>query len=1557
MRIPAVQTFLVQKASSILSEELGAHVDIRSVNIGFFDKVILEDVIIEDQNKDTLLHAGQLKVKINDWFFLKDNIELKYIGLEDVTVNMNRQDEKWNYQFIADYFAGPKKQQKKKNKVQLSLKEITAKNIRFKQIDGWVGRDMIVGLLSMHINVEEFDLMKKNIRVKNIKLDKPIFEQSDYTGNRPDNFPRKPRPPKLPSQLQWNKDGWNIELEKIDITKGEFKSDKETKRAVYADMFDGQHLHFTGISGTLYHFSFKDDTLRTHAKLQTVERSGLQVDELNADIKFTPDIFEFKNLTLKTPKSDLKDYYSMSYEDFKPDMSDFIHKVTLEAHFDSSSYVHTDDIAIFAPALRSWHRQFHLKGDFKGTIDNFMARNVQITSGMSGFKGDVALRGLPDIRETFLDIRAEQFVSHYREIITIVPRLKNVTTPALNSLGAIRFKGAYTGFIDDFVVQGDIQTQLGRVQADLNLKLPNNDVPAYAGNLNAKNFHIGKFLAIPKVGNITFNGNVNGQGFSPENLNVNFDGHIQSIEHGKLTYKDITVTGDFDPNFFVGHLEIKDPKLEITHLDGTIRLIGKNMEINADAHLAGSDLKALGVTQAQMNLAGDFSVNFTGSNIDDFLGYAGVRNATLYHNQQLLTFDSLVLISTMEEDLKTLMLQTNELDAKIKGRFNILDLPNSFKFFLSRYYPNYIGKPNYAVSDQDFQFNITTKSVDEYIRLFDPRLKGFNYSTITGSLNIIESDFKLNAHIPSFQYQNVEFNELALAVDGSTENVGFDITTGNIKISDSLQFPKTNIKVVSSNDLSFINIQTSADKTLNEAVLNASVQTLQDGVNIKFFPSSFILNNKKWTLERDGELTLRKHFINANEIRFQHENQQIIIDTELSDETDQTHLTARFKNVELSNFTPLFIKKTPVAGALTGDFYLYNLYGKRSYHFEGNADSFALNNSYIGKTKLMADLNEADGILNFKVVADDTTYKFDMAGQWNSKDSIPNLNIDLKGNTVNLEVLKPYLSSVFSDMEGVVRTEHLNLSGPTKHLVITGDAYIDSASFVVAYTQCRYHVKNQIIRFKEDEIDLGTLQIFDDFKNTGTFSGKIQHEFFDKLFFDNIRFETGKMLLLNTTARDNQQFYGNVIGNARMRVNGPLSNVVMDLRGQPSAIDTSHIFLPVGESSVESAKVDYIDFIQFGELMATPRFTEQVNILVTLEVEANPACKVNVILDEETGDEIKAQGTGNLSIRVGSVEPLSIRGRYVLTKGEYNFNFQTFFQKPFILTEGGSISWNGDPYSAIIDIDAEYIAKNVDVSVLATAGGFRQKEDVTIIAHLTGILQKPDIEFDINLPDKSEIKNDYIAIKKMADFKNDQAEMNKQVASLLLFNTFIAGTQSFLTAENSLNYAASTIGGMMSSLLTRMFNRELEKATNGFLSTYVDINPSINLQTAANQLQANVRAGLKLLLSKRLFILVGGNLEYNNPATLQLARRGLLTPDITLEWLLNKDGSLRVVGFNRTSIDLTIGQRNRSGVQLSYRKDFHRLSDVFKSKKKIDALHLKRRMAYQQQLEKLEQKD
>jgi hypothetical protein len=140
----------------------------------------------------------------------------------------------------------------------------------------------------------------------------------------------------------------------------------------------------------------------------------------------------------------------------------------------------------------------------------------------------------------------------------------------------------------------------------------------------------------------------------------------------------------------------------------------------------------------------------------------------------------------------------------------------------------------------------------------------------------------------------------------------------------------------------------------------------------------------------------------------------------------------------------------------------------------------------------------------------------------------------------------------------------------------------------------------------------------------------------------------------------------------------------------------------------------------------------------------------------------------------------------------------------------------------------------------------------------------------------------------------------------------------------------------MSGWLTGIFNKGLEKATKGIVSTYLDINSSFDLQSSVALLQANVRTGVQLLLNNRLVVLIGGNIDINNPYAL-LTNKSLVTPDISIEYMLTKDGRWRAVAFNRTSIvqtDLTGTQRNKTGVKISYRKDFDKLTKQEKIRRK-----------------------
>ena len=1538
LQLTPVQNWLTSKVTSTLSKNLKTKVSIRHIELDFFNKMSLEGLLVEDRKHDTLVYAGTAKVNITDWFFVKDMATLKYVGLTDAIIHINRTDSIWNYQFLLDYFSSPKKSSQNGG-IDFDLQVLKFENVLFKKVDGWIGQDMTVAIKNLDLKADTINFNKKQINIASLILNAPAFTQYNYTGNKPkvinDNL--RDLVPKIPvlSALQWNTGGWDILIKNIELNDASFKYDIETARGIYTDHFDEQHLQFTGITGSLKNVKFINDTLTTNLKLKTRERSGFEVTNLQAKVKFTPDIMEFKDLLLETGKSRISNYYSMRYKNFNDDLSSFIHNVILEANFEQSN-INSNDIAFFAPQIKNWNRNFYLQGNVKGTVDNLSAKKMILKSGNTSVDGDISLKGLPDIYGTFIDFKSNNLQTNYNDLVMLVPALKRIKQPQLSQLGAIRFKGNFTGFIKDFVAFGNISTNLGNLNADVNMKLPDNKAPTYSGKISSAGFNLGRFFNNSKFGLVAFDGKVKGSGFSTSTLNLGFDGKIQKLEYAGYAYQRIIVNGTFIKNLFTGHLDIDDPNLKIVNLNGAVSLSGDSTRFNFTADLQKANLQQLGLTKESFSLSGLLNFDFKGNNIDNFLGTAKMYNASLMHDSTKLSFDYFNLNSFIDSGQKTLLIESNEVQGNITGRFKILELPDAFNLFLNRYYPAYFKNPSYNTGDQDFSFLIKTKEVNNYVQLFDKRLSGFDNSVFSGNLRLAQNEFNINASVPQFNYDGKNFEGIELSGKGNRDSLNTVISVRDVGISDSLHFPNTKLIFSSSNDISNIRLSTSASKTLSDAQLNAQLTTYSDGVKIHFSPSSFILNDKKWDLGKDGEITLRKSLIEANDMRFTQGIQEIIISTELDKQTGNPNLAAKLRTVNINDFTQLFLKQPRLEGVVTGTLTLRDPFGKQVIEFDAIADDFRLDNKEIGTVKVTGEVNTATGLITAKGDAESALNKFIIDGSYNYKDSTGNnMNFALKAEKFDMSILDNYMGGIFSNMRGNINTNDLKVYGGPNHNYVTGTVNITEGELKVIYTQVKYKFGNETIIFNPDEIDFGLLQLKDTLNNTGTASGKIQHKFFTDFGFDNISFETGKMLLLNTTKKDNSQFYGKVIGKALMTLNGPVTDMRMNINGEPSAVDSSHIYIPTS-SSQEFGKIDYIDFIQYGSKMDDEyKGRKESNFLVNINLRANPACKIDVILDETTGDIIKGKGNGLLNITVGSKEPLTIRGRYDITDGEYKFNFQTFLQKYFSINNGSSITWNGDPYEALIDINAKYLAPNVDLSSLATSRGkYRQKSDLLIIAHLTNTLKAPKIGFEFEIPQnkQTDYSKDPVLLENLKKFSKDENEQNRQVASLLLFNTFIndnnggfgASTASFLSGT-----AGQVISGFLNNQLTRVFQKLFKDPT---ITPYISFNSNYNLTSTEliNALEASGNFGFtKAYINGRLVVSLGGNIDYNNPYILAARNTNvLLTPDITVEYLLTKDGKLRIVGFNRTVVDATLGQRNRTGLRLSYNRDFDKLTKV-----------------------------
>ena len=200
------------------------HISIHHVRFHFFDKMDLQGVFIEDQNKDTLMYAGTVKVLITDWFFFKDKAELKYIGLSDAIVNFNRKDSTWNYNFLGKYFASSDTSTKKSSGIQFDLKKVELDNVSFVQKDAWTGNDMVVKVKSLDMDARQITLTGKTLDIKSLDLVDPYFSTFSYKGLKPSTKDTSTKKSSSPPE-------WTLLLSAVNITNGRFRSDNESKLA------------------------------------------------------------------------------------------------------------------------------------------------------------------------------------------------------------------------------------------------------------------------------------------------------------------------------------------------------------------------------------------------------------------------------------------------------------------------------------------------------------------------------------------------------------------------------------------------------------------------------------------------------------------------------------------------------------------------------------------------------------------------------------------------------------------------------------------------------------------------------------------------------------------------------------------------------------------------------------------------------------------------------------------------------------------------------------------------------------------------------------------------------------------------------------------------------------------------------------------------------------------------------------------------------------------------------------------------------------------------------
>ena len=1537
--IPAVQNKVASIITTNISKKIGAEVKIETVRFALFDKLDMQNILIKDTQKDTLLFASSLKLRISDLVFSSSDPVIKYIGIDGANIYFNRNTEKWNYQFIADYLVKDSNNQQANN---IDVKKIDITNFHFIQNDKWLGQITELNADNFLVNLKS--VQDKKINIDQIIINKPYYLIKTFAGLKPKSKSNgiNERNKKVSKSLS-DVNASAYFINELIVTKGKMWIENGNKSP--NTYFDGDHIRMHDINANIHNVEYIADTIKAKVNsLQVKERSGFEIKKLTTAFKLTPKIMEFDSLLLKTNHSVIGNYYAMEYNDLERDFSNYISKVVMKARL-SKANVSTDDIAYFAPELKDLNQNINISCHYIGTVDNFNTKDLTAQYNNSFVSGNFSMKGLPDMRNTQIEFNGVNAKTNYKDLNKWIRSLNEVKEFPFDALGDLYFKGDFKGTVYDFVTKGSIASKLGLAQTTIRLKFPEIGEPTYEGLLNTYHFNAGKLFKINSLGLVNFKGKISGSSFALEKSKTNIEGNIDSIELNKYVYTNINTNGTLQKGAFNGKFRIKDPNINfISNLELDFR--NKTPKFNAVGDLLNANLQALHISNNKIELTGLLDLQFEGNNIDNFIGYAKFFNGKLKGTETDVNFDSLTLKSTTINGIKNIKLSSDDIQASINGKFNIISLPASVQYFMQRYLPTYIPAPKNTNANQNFTIEVKTNYFEPYIRLFNKDISGFNNVSIAGNINTDKQNIGLTAKIPfaSFKNKGSEYavKQVQINGKGNIDSLHLNLEATHFNLSDSFSFSKPVIQINTSKDNSLVSINADSESALQQLALKGLVHTYNDGLSINWLPSYFILNHKKWGIENKGMLSLRESNISANNLKFSQGIQEFILS---NSSTEKNALQLELKNVVLGDITKVFFSYPRLEAATNGKIQLKNILKDFEMSANLNLDKFAFNNDSIGFTTVNVSYQHSNGILPFDFNSPNSEYNLSAVGSYNLKDSMQPLDATLYLKNSKFSLVQQFIGNVINNLEGKANGA-IHFGGKIDHPYLSGSAKLEDASFVVDYTKVKYKIENgSIIQFNTEGIDFGNMVVSDKLNRKAFFKGKILNQGFQHLEYD-MEMNSPKIELLNTDVLDNPSFYGKAVGKASMTIKGPEENIKMTINADIN--DSSHIYLP-NTSSKESGKSEFIVFKKYGKTAIKSADVPSYNLVVDLEVTANNKTQIDVILDELTGDVIKGVGDGRLKIRAGNIVPLTIRGKYNIESGKYDFNFQSFIKKPFELIAGAGnyIEWTGNPYEADIHIDAKYTAERVSLNDLVGSANFSNavkgyRGSVYVIAALRNKLSQPEIKFSLAFPQGNPISSDNEFSQFITRLERDDNEILKQVSFLIVFNSFAPA--SFSNSNNSSAYSVTTIGlNTISQLLTKEVNKSIGNLLNkvtGDKSLKFDIGSSVYNSTNlldptgggiainANKID-RTRVNLKLgrsFLNDKVVVNVGGDLDFNVRTTSAIQNSDFQwLPDVNVEFILTDDRKLRAIIFNRNSLDINgsaLGKRNRQGLSISYRKDF-----------------------------------
>ncbi|MFC5874065.1 Family of unknown function [Chryseobacterium arachidis] len=1292
------------------------------------------------------------------------------------------------------------------------------------------------------------------------------------------------------------------------------------------------------------------------------------VDTFSTELSMTPEYLFLKELTLNTDHTLLQGDIKFNLHD-DGSWADFADKVKWDMNLKQGSQLSGYDISYF---VTNWDnfKPFNVSGAMTGPLndfklDNFLIRNPDVNIATKTMNVDRLLKGNFLIETNNL---SADFT--YKDLKAMMPsfiskKMKNFA----DDFGKLKYNG--TASVNPnrvYVSSGNLMTGIGQAKiTNFALTEYSSAMPKYVGIAEVKDLNTSVITKNKSVGLISGRFDINGQSFDVNTMRLTTKSQISSIEIMNKEINNLYLDGLLDHKKYNGLITINDEQAKAT-VKGLIDFSTPRISMNVDADVNYLNMNYFTDKPGNQIVSGKVNGKMAMTSVNDLtldIEANGINFATA---TQKYSIPNAKVKTFVENGSRLIDVDApGAVNGKISGRYNLADLAGMVENGLNKILVGPAPRKLYRGQNFAMDFDVQQGLVSYFL----PDLKIPQGAKVEGQYDGNSNNLILNLDAASLKYimtktQEITEADKALAAanpeykinerdkitkdSAMVDSVMVRINTANLdeqiyaRISRVL-YNKNVLKDITlsgrNENNSILHLATKfkhgspedeLDDNLKQYAINVNQSTNAGGDFVfRFEPTEVKFNDVTWAIDTSPDLnhsiTYRK-----KEGDFDIQNLRVFSDNSALFIKEAQFKSAKdfYVDAEVDNFAIEKLLEMQAGGNAMNIKGLAN--GNVQIKMDKNTlqplvdmtiDDIMMNGNDMGDITISATNSYSLNVYDVDVKVNSAgiigNNSLHVTGTVNNNTASPTIDLTAEMREFDVAFAQQFVTTVFGNLRGKA-TGDLKIAGKFSDLDYSGDIALKDFGLKLLFTGVDYSFDDTIIPLTRGLAILNNVEVHDGRTNSkGNISGAIQFETLSSMGV-NLVMRADNLLMLNTTQKDFDLFWGRVYGQGDLYVDGPVSGLSISTPNMKALSGSTFTFNSGSTSNVEEFKM--LRFLKEGKnglVTLDEKKKSGANMNIDFALDVDKGTTVNVLIGDDVGSIMVKGAAEKLRFQMSRQGNIAMNGTYRVDNG--TFISKAILNKTFQIEKGSSIRWDGDAMKPALDITANYVRMVSNAGEYLNMGSI-QPISILLQANITQSLVDPKVDLNVTALDVSSQVKETLAAK-----MSQEGEKVLQFGSVLLLSSFNVSNTGGVDVD---------VAGVAESSGYNILLKQLGSVLNAMSNEFqIDLNYVKGDQYSNTGDRAN--AGVSFALSPRIKVKTGLGIpltKTENTQTNYLSGEGTIEYDISKK----NDGSLVLRGYSKPS---NIGMVNGAGSNgtanqaygggIVWTKSFN---SIFKKKKK-----------------------